>query len=60
MIVTVEKRNTRRENLSQCHFVHQKSHMERLGLKPSLCGKGPANDRRNLWSAHDPNFSHLK
>jgi hypothetical protein len=34
MKLTGENRSTRGKNLSQCHFVHQKSHMDWPGIEP--------------------------
>jgi hypothetical protein len=33
------------KTLSQCHFVHHKSHMDQAGIKPGLRGERPATNR---------------
>jgi len=37
--------------LSECHFVHHKSHMGYLGSNPGLRGERPATDRLNYGEA---------
>jgi hypothetical protein len=36
MIPTGENQNTQKKHLSQCYFVHQKSHTDWPGVKPRL------------------------
>jgi hypothetical protein len=46
-----EKPKYSRKNLSQCQFVHHKSHMDWPGIEPSLRGERPATNRLSHGTA---------
>jgi hypothetical protein len=53
MKLTGENRSTRWKNLSQCYFVHHKSHMDTPGSNPGLCGERPATNRLSHGTAFE-------
>jgi hypothetical protein len=54
----IDKENPKysKKNLSQCHFVHHKTHKDWPGIEPGFCGERPVTNRLSHGTAMSTNI----